>query len=59
MIPIRCITCGHVVSAHFDEFQKRVEDGENPKEVLDDLGLHKYCCRRMLVTHVDVWKGSG
>jgi len=55
MIPVRCISCGKVVSAYFDEFQQRVEEGENPKEVLDDLGLDKYCCRRMLISHVEVW----
>lgn len=55
MIPVRCISCGKVVSAYFDEYTKRVEDGENPKEVLDDLGLSKYCCRRMLIAHVEAW----
>ena len=23
-------------------------------KVLDDLGLNRYCCRRMLLTHVDL-----
>jgi len=55
MIPVRCISCGKVVSAYSDEFQQRVGDGENPKKVLDDLGLDKYCCRRMLISHVEVW----
>jgi DNA-directed RNA polymerase subunit N len=55
MIPVRCISCGKVISAYFDEFNRRVEEGENPKEVLDDLGLKKYCCRRMLITHVEAW----
>jgi len=22
--------------------------------VLDDLGVHRYCCRRMLLSHVEV-----
>lgn len=55
MIPIRCISCGKVISAYFDEYNRRVEEGENPKEVLDDLGLNKYCCRRMLIAHVEAW----
>jgi len=24
------------------------------KKALDDLGITKYCCRRMLITHTDV-----
>ncbi|ADZ09063.1 RNA polymerase, N/8 Kd subunit [Methanobacterium lacus] len=55
MIPVRCISCGKVVSAYFDEYQKRTAEGEDPKKVLDDLGVTKYCCRRMLIAHVEVW----
>ncbi|MGL4669919.1 MAG: DNA-directed RNA polymerase subunit N [Methanobacteriaceae archaeon] len=55
MIPIRCISCGKPVSAHFDEYNERVAD-EDPKKVLDDLGLKRYCCRRMLITHVETWE---
>jgi DNA-directed RNA polymerase subunit N len=31
-----------------------VATGEHPKEVLDDLGVERYCCRRMLLSHVDL-----
>lgn len=23
-------------------------------QAMDELGLHRYCCRRMLMTHVDL-----
>jgi DNA-directed RNA polymerase subunit N len=52
-IPVRCFTCGKVISNKWDEFQERVEDGEDKKEVLDDIGLEKYCCRTIFLTHVD------
>jgi DNA-directed RNA polymerase subunit N len=55
MIPVRCLSCGKVISAYFDEYQKRTGDGEDPKKVLDDLGLTRYCCRRMFISHVEVW----
>ncbi|RLI74345.1 DNA-directed RNA polymerase subunit N, partial [Archaeoglobales archaeon] len=28
--------------------------GEDPERVLDDLGLKRYCCRRMIISHVDL-----
>ncbi|MDD3128674.1 MAG: DNA-directed RNA polymerase subunit N [Candidatus Methanomethylophilaceae archaeon] len=28
--------------------------GESPEKVLDDLGLERYCCRRMVVSHADL-----
>jgi len=29
-------------------------DGENSKDILDDMGITRYCCRRMLISHVDL-----
>ena len=31
-----------------------MESGEDASKVLDDLGMEKYCCRRMFVGHVDL-----
>ncbi|MHA1594699.1 MAG: DNA-directed RNA polymerase subunit N [Candidatus Baldrarchaeia archaeon] len=47
-------TCGKVIADKWEEFKKRVESGEDPKKVLDDLGLKRYCCRRMLLSHVEL-----
>ena len=38
----------------YDEFEKRVSKGEDPKQVLDSLGLKRYCCRSMMLTSVDL-----
>ena len=54
MIPVRCFTCGTVVGEHWDSFVERTEGGEDPAAVLDDLGLERHCCRRMLVSHKDL-----
>ena len=56
MIPIRCISCGKPVSVYFDEYNNRLDDGESSKAILDDMGLKRYCCRRMLITHVETWE---
>jgi DNA-directed RNA polymerase subunit N len=52
-IPVRCLSCGKVIGDRYDEFQDRTENGEDAGEVLDDLGLEKYCCRTVFLTHVD------
>lgn len=56
MIPIRCISCGKPVSVYFDEYNSRIAGNEDSKTVLDDMGLKRYCCRRMLITHVETWE---
>jgi len=53
MIPVRCFTCGKVISNVYEEYKERIKD-EDPKDVLDDLGLERYCCRRMVLTHVEL-----
>jgi DNA-directed RNA polymerase I, II, and III subunit RPABC5 len=33
---------------------KKIEEKTVEGQVLDELGLNKYCCRRMLLSHVDL-----
>jgi len=54
IIPIRCFTCGAVIGDKWEEYAKRVKGGESPKSVLDGLGVRRYCCRKMLLSHVDI-----
>lgn len=54
IIPVRCFTCGRLVGDKWEDFTRRVKAGEEPGEVLDSLGIKKYCCRRMLLSHVDI-----
>jgi DNA-directed RNA polymerase subunit N len=54
MVPIRCFSCGKQIAGLYEQFKQRVEKGENPEKVLDDLGVQRYCCRRILLTHVDL-----
>jgi len=53
MIPIRCFTCGALIGDKWEEFKRRVDEGEDPGKVLDSLGIKRYCCRRMLLSHVE------
>jgi len=54
IIPVRCFTCGKLVADRWEEFARRVKTGEQPKKVLDDIGMTRYCCRRMFISQVDV-----
>ena len=51
--PVRCPTCGKVISDKYEEFEERTNDEEDAGEVLDDLGVEKYCCRTLFLTHVE------
>lgn len=54
IIPVRCWSCGKPIGHLWEGYKERVGKGENKKEVLDDLGLERYCCRAMFLGHVDL-----
>jgi len=54
IIPVRCFTCGKVIGSLYQTFVRRVQLGEDPKQVLDDLGVKRYCCRRMIISHAEL-----
>ena len=54
IIPIRCWSCGKPIAQLWDEYQERVARGDDKKKILDDLGLDRYCCRAMMLGHIDL-----
>jgi len=54
IIPVRCFSCGSLIGDKWEDFAKRVKEGEDSGKVLDSLGVKRYCCRRMLLSHVEV-----
>jgi DNA-directed RNA polymerase subunit N len=53
LVPVRCFTCGNVVADKFLEFSNGVKSGEDPAQIMDAIGLKKYCCRRMFLSCVE------
>nr|GMD64074.1 DNA-directed RNA polymerases I, II, and III subunit RPABC5 [Ipomoea batatas]GMD69151.1 DNA-directed RNA polymerases I, II, and III subunit RPABC5 [Ipomoea batatas] len=54
IIPVRCFTCGKVIGNKWDEYLDLLQADYTEGDALDALGLVRYCCRRMLMTHVDL-----
>jgi len=54
IIPVRCWSCGKPIAQNYEEYLSRVQKGERKKEVLDDLGMDRYCCRAMFLGQVDL-----
>jgi DNA-directed RNA polymerase subunit N len=54
IIPVRCFSCGLPVAEVWDEFQEAVQKGKDAGKTLDKLGVTKYCCRRMMLSQVDL-----
>lgn len=54
IIPVRCFTCGKVIGNKWDEYLDLLQADYAEGDALDALNLVRYCCRRMLMTHVDL-----
>ncbi len=54
LIPVRCFSCNKVIGGKYEEFIERRDKGEDPAEVMSDLGITRYCCRRLFVASRDL-----
>tara|TARA_B100000886_G_scaffold320631_1_gene262238 strand:+ start:435 stop:662 length:228 start_codon:yes stop_codon:yes gene_type:complete len=70
IIPVRCFTCGKVLGDKWNFYQKEIQKVSSEDSVLNvnaktmqqtkegkalaALGLKRYCCRRMMISHVDL-----
>ena len=43
-----------VIGNKYESYTKMLMDDVGPGEAMDRLGLKRYCCRRMVLTHVDL-----
>jgi DNA-directed RNA polymerase subunit N len=54
IIPIRCFSCGKPIAHLYEEYEKRVKEGEDAGRVMDSLKLVRYCCRASILGHADM-----
>jgi len=54
IIPVRCFGCGKPIGHLYEEYKKRVESGEEPSKVLEDLKVNRYCCRAAFLGQADL-----
>lgn len=55
IIPVRCISCGKPVGHLWEKYKQMTEkDGKDSKESLTKLGLKRYCCRALFISHVNL-----
>ena len=48
IIPVRCFTCGKVIGNKWETYLYLLQADYSEGDALDELGLRRYCCRRMV-----------
>ena len=54
IIPIRCFTCGKVTGNRWKTYLYHRKQGKTDAEALDAIHLDKECCRRIILTNVEL-----
>lgn len=70
IIPVRCFTCGKILANKYETYKKMVSETKKSGEetiidvnnvkktpegkALDNLGLTRYCCRNVVLSHVEL-----
>jgi DNA-directed RNA polymerase I, II, and III subunit RPABC5 len=52
-IPVRCYTCNKIIGDKYETYLNMINNGKSIKDTLDFLKLERYCCRTIMMTHVD------
>lgn len=54
IIPVRCFTCGKVLADKYFLYIDMVAEGVTEEDAMNAFNLDRFCCRRMMLTHVDM-----
>lgn len=58
--PVRCFSCGKPLADKQEDFEERTKPSTNgsasqsAEQVLSDLGVDRYCCRRMVLGYANI-----
>lgn len=54
IIPIRCFSCGRLIAHVYKPYLEMLEKGEPAEMAFKELRIERFCCKRMIVSHVDL-----
>ena len=53
-IPIRCFTCNKILGDKYFKLKEMIEKGSGRKEIFEKLELKNYCCKNIIINHVNI-----
>lgn len=53
-LPVRCFSCGAVVGRFEIRIEELLKEGKKYAEIFETLKIERYCCRRIVMSSVDL-----
>ncbi len=53
LFPVRCFTCGKVISQKYSTYKELQDAGMPIPVIYKEIGITKICCKRMFCGHVE------
>jgi DNA-directed RNA polymerase subunit N (RpoN/RPB10) len=54
IIPIRCFTCNKIIANKWQKYINHINSGMDSNKAFIQIGIIKYCCKRMFLGHIDI-----
>lgn len=52
--PVRCFSCGKVLGCLESKTEELLSENKTFAEIFDKLQIDRYCCRRIVMSNVDL-----
>lgn len=54
MIPVRCFSCNKIIGNKWETYKECLDSGTSASDAFAKIGLRRYCCKRMFLSHVEL-----
>lgn len=54
ILPVRCFSCNKIIGNRWEKYTESISNGLSISDTLNNLGIKRYCCRRMFIGHVEL-----
>jgi DNA-directed RNA polymerase I, II, and III subunit RPABC5 len=54
MIPVRCFSCNKIIGNKWETYKEYLDSGTSASDAFVKIGLQRYCCKRMFLSHVEL-----
>ncbi len=53
-MPVRCFSCGKLIGDLYEPYKEMTSKGISADEAFKKLKVRRWCCKRAIVSHIDL-----